>query len=185
LAEGSESVVYRIRGGGVGEVVVVAVRDRHVARSGSIELAQDTEGVVDRVAALDADQRRDLARAMNAHHVVRGARQLERIGVTLVETIDDIDLFEHGLHRVSALQSGRNIDGPELRAGHSFAKPRDVSVQRRSEAALILADVDLRKMILRTLVVLPRKIVVAVDQRYVMQDALDARVRGRTLRLSQ
>ena len=46
------------------------------------------------MAALDADQRGDLALLVDAHDVVGGVGHLESVGIGLDHAVDDVDLFE-------------------------------------------------------------------------------------------
>ena len=62
---------------GVGPVGRVGVRERHVAHAQLVILPQQRERVLDRVPALDADHRGDLAGAVDAHDVVGRAGELQ------------------------------------------------------------------------------------------------------------
>src|SRR5207244_6012430 len=125
--------------------------------------------------AFQSDERCDLAAAMDAHDIVRGARELERLRIHFVEAVYDIDLRENRAHCIRAFECCRNVDRPELRAEPALPQPRDVGVQWRRELALILPEIDLREMILHALLVLVWKIVVPVDKRHFAKDAIDAR----------
>ena len=65
---------------GVRPVGGLEMRQRHVARAEIVELAKRGEAVAHLVAALDADQRGDLARLVDADDVVGGVGLLEVAG---------------------------------------------------------------------------------------------------------
>jgi hypothetical protein len=88
----------------------------------------------------------------------------------------DVDLLERGLHRVRPLQLHRHIDRPELPADVSRPQPADVGVQRLLQLRLVLPDVDLRQLVLHPLAVLPRQVVMPIDQRHVGEDSVHTRV---------
>src|SRR5204863_3267787 len=74
---------------------------------------------------------------------------------------------------VRTFQLDGNVDGPELRADAALSQAGDVGVQRLREVRLILPDVELREMILHAIAILPRQIVMTVDQRHLGEDAID------------
>ena len=124
--------------------------------------------------AFHSNQRRDLAAVM-MRTTSSAVRASSNVSIHFVEPVHDVDLLQHGADGIPTFERRRNVDGPELPADPPLPQPRDVSVQRRCELALILTDVDLREMVLHAVRVLLRKIVVSVDERHVAQDAIDAR----------
>ena len=73
-AERAEAVIFGIVGGAVGPFGGLVVGQRHVARAEAVELAQRGEAAADLAAALDPDQRGDLAGLVDADDVVGGRR---------------------------------------------------------------------------------------------------------------
>ena len=120
--------ILGIVGRAVGELVVLEVGQRHVARAEVVELAQRGEAAADLVAALDADQRGDLARLVDADDVVGGARQLEVVRIGLDQPLDDVDLLERLADRGVAGDFARDVDRPELRRRRGPAWSRAMSV---------------------------------------------------------
>ena len=155
------------------------VGERHVARAGvrRAGAARPRELSIEWPPSMPISEA-ILPALVDAHDVVGGERELERVGIRGVEAMHDVDLLERGLHRVRALQRRRDVDGPELRADAARREARDVGVQRLLELRLVLAEVDLRELVLHPLAVLPGQVVVAVDERDVAEDAVDARVLG-------
>ncbi|MNI48088.1 hypothetical protein D3C73_1026370 [compost metagenome] len=131
LAEGVQPVPFGRVGAAVGPGRALGVGQRHVARARIIEFAQQTQGVVDRIAAFHADQAGDLARAMDADQVVCGGGEFEGFGVGGDDALDRIDLFEGGLGRVDRRHAGGNVDRPELAAHAACAQTRDIGMQAR------------------------------------------------------
>ncbi len=87
------------------------------------------------MAALHADERRDLALLEDPLDVVGGQRQLERVGMLPHHAMDEVDLLEGGGDRGLAGELDRDVDRPELAADRAAAQPRDVGHQRRLRAA--------------------------------------------------
>ena len=163
-AEAGEAAVLGLVGRGVGPVAVRRVGERHVARAGGVELAQDGERVLDGVAALHADQRGHLAGAMDAHDVVGGVGHLERVGVALGQPVDDVDLLEDGSRRARSGEIGGDVDRPELAAevARLAGAPRSVCIGGSSAAGV--AEVDAVEVVVDPRAVLPGDVVVAVDE---------------------
>ena len=93
---GDSPLELRRVGRRVGPRDVLRVRERHVARAEPVEHAQRAERAVDRVAALHADERRDLPLLEDPLDVVGRERQLERLGILAHHAMDDVDLLERG-----------------------------------------------------------------------------------------
>ena len=109
------------------------VRQRHVARAEPVEHAQRAERVLDRVAAFDADQARDLIRAEVALDVGRRVRHRQRAWVLCAQSMNEIDLLERVDRRVGPGVHRRHGDirGPELPPDMPGAKLRDIGHQPR------------------------------------------------------
>ena len=89
-----------------------AVRERHVARAEPVHVAQHGERRVDRVPALHADERRDLALLLDLLDVVGRQRQREPIADSFVDhPMDDVDLLERLRHRDRPDRSRARGDG--------------------------------------------------------------------------
>ena len=112
--------------GGVG-----GVGQRHVARAGVVHLAQHRQGIVDLMAAFDADQRSNLVRLVNAANIRGRIGHLEIGRILRRHALDQIDLLQRHLHRLEALQSHRYPHRPELRAHMPGAQSRNIRHQRR------------------------------------------------------
>ena len=161
LAERRQAAVLgRVRGR-VGPRGVLRVRQRHVARAEPREHPQRAERGIDGVAALHADERRDLPRREDPLHVVRSQREFEILGVTRHHAVDDVDLFERGGHRLLARQRRRHVHRPELRADAAPAHPGNVGHRVGAGAP----DVERGGVLSRPLPDLPRIVVVAVEHR--------------------
>ena len=160
FAEGDKPAQRRRVGRRVGPGHVLAVRQRHVARAQRVHHAQRRQRRVDRVAALHADHRRDLAGLEGPLHVVCRRRQHERVGVLRDHAMDDVDLLEGRAHGLLALHRGRHVDRPELPADAAGTEARDVGHHRR----LRLADVQHVQIAAGALLAKrPGVVVVAVD----------------------
>jgi len=68
-------------GGGIGPARILGVGESHVTHAQRVIDAEDAQGIVDGMAALDADQRSDPAFFVNANDVVSRTRHLEDIRV--------------------------------------------------------------------------------------------------------
>ena len=129
-AEGVDPVPLGVVGRAVGELVVLEMRERHVARAEIVELSQRCEASSDLVAALDPDQRSDLARLVDANDIIGGERELEVVGIGFDDPLDGVDLLERVADRVVAGDVRRDVDRPELRADAALMKPCHVGHQR-------------------------------------------------------
>ena len=88
------------------------MRQRHVARAEAVEHPQRAERAVDRVAALHADERRDLALLEDALDVVGGERQLERLRVLRIMRWT-MSICSSVAVTALAGELGRDVDRPE------------------------------------------------------------------------
>ena len=100
-------------GGGVGPVVVAAVRERHVADAQLVVGPQRAEAVLDRQAVLHAQERGDAALAPRGLHVGRARREREHVGIGRDHAARHVDLLELGAGE-PARSLGRDQDAPEL-----------------------------------------------------------------------
>ncbi len=162
------------RRGRVGPVVVVPVGERHVARARPVHLPERGQRVVDRVPALDADERRDTAGPVDPHDVVGRRSHLERLGIARRHPLHEVDLLERRLHRLGARQLRRDVHRPELAAHAASLQARDVGVHGRDERRGVGREVDLVEVVLHALRVLLGHVVVPVDERRFAQDPADA-----------
>ena len=148
------------------------VGQRHVARAEIVELAERGEAVAHLMTALDPDQRGYLAGLVDADDVVGGIGLLEIARVGRDEALHDVDLFQRVADRAVAVDLGGDVDRPELPADPALPKPRHVGHQGLfplvgaageafGPAAVIFAQ-------------LLGEVVVAVDQRRGLQDAVNA-----------
>ncbi len=110
---------------------------------------------------MDSDKRRDLPRFERRLHIVGGQRELEGPGVAPQQIVDYVDLLDRGLDKVAGRQVGRHEDRPELSADAALPQPRDIGV----EVGLAPGYVDLRQRAARPFPVLPRQVIVPIDQR--------------------
>ena len=96
-AEIGQAVVLGFVGGAVSPVVVDGVRQGHVAHAEFGVGAQDTQVVLDGMAAFEAHQQRDLSFAVGAADVAGGAGQQQVVGVALHLLIDGGDELQGAL----------------------------------------------------------------------------------------
>ena len=151
------------------------VGQRHVAGAEGVIIRSNAERVVDRVPALDADQRGDLAglEARSMSSAVRASSNVVR--VALDHAVDDVDLLERGAHGLLALL-GRHVGRPELPA--DAARPqRGMSVCSVGCGRRMSNDGRDRGRVL--LAKLPRPVVVPVDDEGGLVDRRDAVHHGR------
>ena len=106
---------------------LLVVGQRHVARAEAVQHAQHGQRVVDRVAALDADQRGDLAGLDRPLDVVGGARQLERRRVASTIRVHEVDLLERDAARRRRPAAPR-ARRPTRTAADSPSRSRGMSV---------------------------------------------------------
>ena len=189
LAELGQPVVLGIVGRRIAPLRVLAVGEGHVESPEVVGRPQDRERVLDRVTALHADERGDPARAMDADDVVGGVGDLQVRGIGGHETFDEVDLLDHGagITGAAAADGNRDVDGPELRAHPALAKPRQIRLHggiERREVTRELHQVEVER---GSLAVLPRRVVVAVDERHLPEQLLcPLRERGiRIIRLGR
>ena len=92
-AEWREAAVLRRVERGVGPVERHVVRERHVARAECVVRAQQGERILNRVAALEAEHRAELAVRVGIAHRVGGGRPLQ-LGIARDDLPRDVDLLE-------------------------------------------------------------------------------------------
>ena len=125
-AEGVETVVARRVGGGIDPVErLVMAGDQH-SRAGGAPDAQRRQRIFEADAALDDDERGDLAGLARALEVRRRAGGVEHVGVSLLDAQNGVDLFERRARRVG--RARRLERRPELRADETVAQARNVGV---------------------------------------------------------
>ena len=159
-AERREPAMLRGVERGVGPVERDVVRERHVARAHVVVRAQQRERVLDRVSALEAEQRADLPRLEAGLDLVGGERPLE-LGILRDHAARDVDLLElHAgvawLARHVAIRLVRRIarlagdvDGPELRADVACFQAREIGHARRSLVQIVRVHVVRMRRCLR------------------------------------
>ncbi len=152
--------------GRIGPVRVGVVRQCHVAHAELVVGAQRAERVLERVAALHAEQRGDPAIAFRLADLGDAGRQPQCLRVPLDHSPRELDLLEL-VTRVTATGLARYVHRPELRADAAGAQAFEVRL-----AAGALAQVVGREVPGRDLVVADRdrQVVVAVDQYRGLQD---------------
>ena len=138
--------------------------ERHVADAERVAGAQRAEAVLDRLAILHAEERRDLALPTGALDVGGAGGEEERVRVGVDHPAGELDLFELGARRVR--QSRRDEDAPELAGDPALAEPRNVGVDRR--AALV--EIDPGQIARERLAQRPGQVVVGVDQRHLLEE---------------
>ena len=125
--------------------VAVVPRQREVARSSRVEIAQAIERALDRMAALHADEDRDLPFRLRAAHVGGGGGEEEAVRMPVDEGVDHLDVLERaGERRAGVLRVGR-IDPRrhELRGHPGFDESREVGVALRRAEAGRMTDVGI------------------------------------------
>jgi hypothetical protein len=154
--------------------VVSDVGERHVAGAEIVHLPQHRERIVDLMSAFDADERGDLAGAVNPAHVCRGVGDLEVRRIAGGHALDQIDLLERHLHGLGALHVDGHPHRPELSADMPGAQAHDVGherrhVGRRRQLRGVGFQIDGSEPAFVAVADLPRKIVVAVDERRLLE----------------
>src|SRR5262245_42461095 len=97
------------------------MRQRHVAHAEAVVHAENAQRVVDGMAALDADERGNLAVLVNADNIVSSRGHGKGVGIVLDELVDEVDLLEGLGDRLSGLGGGGSDEcGPELGADASL-----------------------------------------------------------------
>ena len=147
---------------------------RHVTRAEFVELAKRGEIATDLMPALDPDQRGDAAGLVDSYDFVGGAGEREVLWVGFDHPLDDVDLLDRVADGGVACDLRGDIDRPELPADAAGMKPRHVGHQRlgplvgAARQALYLQAVILAQLL--------GDVVVAVDQRRRLEDAVDPRL---------
>src|ERR1035441_4065828 len=158
--------------GGIGPIGIPGVSERHVARAERVSHAQHGQRVVDRVAAFHADEGGNLPLPMDALDVGGCQREFEGVGILSHHLVDDIDLLQHRLDGGRPGGDGRDINRPELGAHTAGAQAGNVRYHHRAELAGIASQVD-RAEVVGAFAILPRQVVVAVDERNFAQQLAD------------
>ena len=140
-AEGGEAVGgFWLVGGGVGPGEAVGVSEGHVADAELVVSAEESEGVLDGMAAFDADEAGDFVGFAGGEDFVGGAGEGEGVGIARNHSVDEVDLFE-GLAGGAAgdHEAGGDVCGPELGAEAAEFEAGDVGVE---VGAGVLGDVE-------------------------------------------
>ena len=169
FTEWSQTMMLCFVTGGISPIRILHMRQRHVARAEAIHHAQRAEGVIDRVPTLHADERGNLSFAMDTLDIIRRERELKRLGITRAHAMDAVNLLNRCLHRFRAGNFCRHIDRPKLSAHTAGTQPRNVRVHGWGESRRIVSQVE-RGEIIAVLAILPRHIVMTVNQRNLPQD---------------
>ncbi len=145
LAELRQAAQHGGPGAGVGPRQIRGMGQRHVLRAEDVQRAQRRQRVVDRVAALNANQRSDTFGVERALDVRGCVGDLKCLGPPHGHAMDDVDLFEGCPHGFIALHARRHIDRPELAADAALAQTRNVGHQFRHRLRNVgLAEVAAR-----------------------------------------
>ncbi len=126
-----------------------------------MEHPERPERIVDGMAALHSDERRDLSALEDRFDVIRREGQLERVGIPPHHLVDDVDLLEGGSDGGLSLELRVHVDRPELPAQAARSKASDVGHDGR----LGLLEVQLVEVPLRLVAERHREVVVSVDER--------------------
>ena len=168
-AEIGEAAVLRLVGGRVGPRRVEGMGEREVARAEPVELAQHGERTGDRMPALDPDQAGDAPGLVDALDVGGGIGHLEVARVAADHAVDEVDLLERVRQPARGGPLGFDVHRPELRPDAALPQARQVGVERGLEVAQVAGQVEALERE-PALAVLPRQVVVAVDERHPAQD---------------
>ncbi|OQB89407.1 MAG: hypothetical protein BWX84_02427 [Verrucomicrobia bacterium ADurb.Bin118] len=166
--------MFGLVSGRVGPRRVFGVRQCQITRAQFMQHAQHRQRVAQRMAALDADERRNPAHAMNPFDVIGGAGQFKRVRVIFDQAMHQIGLFQSHFHGRGGGKLRRHIDGPELRAHPAGPQPRDIRRPRLGQLMRALAQIHGGKIVV-LFMELPGQIVVAVNQRHCAQHFADER----------
>ncbi len=140
LAKRGQAVVRRLVGRGIGPVVVLEVRQRHIANAERGEVPQLAHVVVDHVPALDAHQRRDLLLGGGTPDLGGSRGQHEIVGMSPHGFANGVDLIVGTLHRDRTGDIAGHPDREEQPVHPAVLHARDVDVA----VAVALADVEAR-----------------------------------------
>ena len=184
LAERRQAAPLRRIGGAVGPGGGLRVGQGDVAGPGIEEFSQETQGVIDRIATLHADQRGDPAAPVDAFDIGRGGGQFEHVRMGGDDPLDGVDLLEGFARGLGRGQGRGHIDRPELTPDAAGPQARNVGVQ-------FGRGVEIRRQVHSVGVIAvffaqrPGQVVMAVDQRCAPQNLADARLACRIDGLGQ
>src|SRR6266403_2861303 len=131
LAEIRQAVMRRLVGRGVRPLVIVEMRERHVAHAESRVIADHVHIVPDHVATFHAHEDGNLALRAGAAALLRSGGQHQVLAVSLDVLADDVNLIESLLYRRRPENSPRNENGEKLRVQAAFTHARYVDVAFR------------------------------------------------------
>ena len=171
-AKRGQSVVNRIVGRAVGPIVILEMGQRHIARAKRVKAAQRGEIIADVVATLHPDQRGDASGAVDTADIIGGGGEFEIARVGGDQTLDDVDLLERFADRGIAGDLRRDVDRPELSPDAPGAEAGDVGHQWLGEPIGAAGKTGDAHAIF--LAQLPREIIVAIDQRGLLENMVDS-----------
>ena len=145
----------------VGPVGGHVVGERHVPRAEIVVGPKRAQRVLDRVAALHADEGRDPAALELPLDVAGRKRECQPVGVSGDEPARNIDLLQLHPGVAAVLDLPRHVDRPELRADLALGQAGEIGVAAGVLPEIVRRDITGRWDLGTDA---PGKIVVAVDQ---------------------
>src|SRR5882724_4288037 len=128
LAEIRQAIMRRLVRRRVCPLVIVEMRQRHVAHAQARVIADHVNVVADHVAAFHAHENSNLALRVGAADLLRGGGQHQVLAMLLDVLTDDINLVESLLYRRWPENSPGNENGEKLSVQAAFAHPRYVDM---------------------------------------------------------
>jgi hypothetical protein len=113
----------------VGPRHVVVVGERHVADAEPVQRAQHAERLVDRMAALSAEQGRDPAVREGRASLFRGRGDSQLRRISLGEGVHELGLLDDRRDGGITAQPTRYVHGPELDSDPAGPQPGEICVQ--------------------------------------------------------
>ena len=107
---------------------------------------------------------------MDSFDVVCREREFKRLRVTHAHTMHDVYLLNRRLHGLRSGQFRGHIDRPKLSTNTTRAQPGNIRVHGWLEFGSVMRQIE-RGEVIAALAILPRHIVVAVNERDLAQDA--------------
>ncbi len=126
-AELAQPPVTRRIGPRVGPIGAGRVGQRQVTNAELGELVEDSEGVVQGMAALDSGQDRYVSRAGDASDVSGRSRQLQ-LRIDVGDTADQLDLLERDRGRAAPFIARGHVGGQKLGRDAAITQSGDVGV---------------------------------------------------------
>ena len=128
FAEIRQAIVRRLVGGGIRPLVVVEMRQGHVAHAQIGEDPHDADIVADHVAALHTHQCGNLTVFVRTANVFRSSRQGHVFRILPDVLAHCVDLVQRFLHRLGPHDASVDPDREENRVHPTFAHARDIDV---------------------------------------------------------